>query len=80
MHFATGTVSLAKGSGAAILPVFGIQERTGSIHLIIEPAIHIHSELDRERGLEDAVSQYVALLESYVRRYPERYRGWEHLV
>ena len=74
--FPTGMVSLAKISGASILPVFCIQEKNSTTRLIIESPIDIKTNLDRESGLENSVRQYVNLLESYIRKYPEQYRNW----
>lgn len=77
--FPTGMVSLAKISGAPILPMFCIRDRNGQISLIIERPIHLKTDGERERGLETSVTQYVSLLESYIRRYPEQYRNWQFL-
>lgn len=78
--FPTGMVSLAKISGASILPIFCIQEERGKTSLIIEPPIRIEKEVDRERALEKGVIQYVSLLESYIRKYPKQYRDWTFLA
>ena len=77
--FSPGMVSLAKISGASILTMFCIQEKKGKTTLIIEPPIHIETGLDRERGLEKGLTQYVNLLELYIKRYPEKYRSWRYL-
>ena len=77
--FSTGMVSMSKISGAPILPIFCIQHRNGKTRLIIEKLIQIETGLDREHGLENSVAQYISLLESYVRRYPENYWGWHYL-
>ena len=74
--FSTGMVSLAKISGASILPMFCIQEKNGKTNLIIEPPILIETVVGREQVLEKGVLQYVSLLESYIRKYPEQYRNW----
>lgn len=74
--FSTGMVSLAKISGAAILPIFCIQEKNGKTNLIIEPPILIETVVGREQVLEKGVLQYVSLLESYIRKYPQQYRNW----
>ena len=76
MLFSTGMVSLAKISGASILPILCIQEKNGKTSLIIEPPILIETEVGREQVLEKGVLQYVSLLESYIRKYPEHYRNW----
>jgi predicted LPLAT superfamily acyltransferase len=69
-------VSLARMSGAPILPMFCIQERGCAACLTIEPPIEIQLKVSRERALENAFSQYIRLLESYIRKYPEQYRDW----
>ena len=71
--FPTGMVSLAKISGATLLPIFCVSEGTDRKCLVIEEPITIDRGLERERGLESGVSQYVRLLESYIRRYPKQY-------
>jgi lauroyl/myristoyl acyltransferase len=76
--FPTGLVSLAKLSGAAMLPVFCVQE-SNRTSIIIEPPIYIDREDDRERCLEKALTQYVRLLEYNIKRYPEQYRNWHEL-
>jgi lauroyl/myristoyl acyltransferase len=75
--FPTGMVSLAKLSGAAILPVFCIQRNGGEATVIIEPPIKIDTSRHRERALKKSVTKYAGLLESYVRRHPEQYLNWE---
>jgi KDO2-lipid IV(A) lauroyltransferase len=74
--FSTGMVSLAKISGASILPIFCIQEKNGKENLIIEPPILIETGVGREQVLEKGVLQYVRLLESYIQKYPDQYRNW----
>jgi lauroyl/myristoyl acyltransferase len=77
--FSTGMVSLARLSGATILPFFCVhnEDRTA---LIIESPICIEADGDRERGLEKAIRQYARLLECYVKKYPQQYRNWHGLV
>ena len=75
--FPTGMVSLAKRSGATLLPMFCITGENGGLRLVIERPIDIQG--DREQGFENSVFQYVRLLESYIRKYPENYRKW-HLL
>jgi len=77
--FAPGMISLAKLSGAPILPMFCLQKRTGAISLTIESPISIAKDADRERGLKDSLKEYAGLLEGYIRRYPQLYRNW-HLL
>ena len=77
--FATGMVSLAKTSGASILPMFCVQEPGSKTRLIIERPIRIDTGVEREQGLENSIAEYVGLLESRIRRYPEQYRSWHYI-
>lgn len=77
--FPTGMVSLAKISGAAILPLFCLRDSAEGTKVIIEAPIHLESRVDKERNLENSIAKYARLLEDYVRRYPEQYRNW-HLL
>jgi predicted LPLAT superfamily acyltransferase len=77
--FPTGAVSLAKFSGAPMLPIFCYAESDGIIRLEILPALRIRSDGERDRESERAVFEYTNLLRGYVRSYPEQYRNWHHL-
>jgi predicted LPLAT superfamily acyltransferase len=55
--------------------MFCLQEGNRT-RLIIESPIRIESDGDRERSMNRRVLQYVSLLESYCKRYPEQYRNW----
>jgi predicted LPLAT superfamily acyltransferase len=57
-----------------------VQETPDRISIIIESPIFIDRDDDRERCLEKAVTQYVRLLESYIKKYPEQYRNWHGLT
>jgi len=77
--FPTGMVSLARLSGATILPIFCIKEKNNEIILIIENPIPVASGTERDSNLENSISQYASLLESYIRRFPENHRSWHYL-
>src|SRR5581483_4576474 len=72
-HSATGAVSLAKFTGAPILPMFCLRCAPGSYELIIEPPLDVPNHA---QAAEVAMRQYSKLLEGYVRRNPEQYRHW----
>jgi lauroyl/myristoyl acyltransferase len=76
--FSTGMVSLAKISGASILPMFCLLESDGKTRLIIERPIQLETG-ERERVVENTLARYVDSLESYVYKYPDQYRNW-HLL
>jgi lauroyl/myristoyl acyltransferase len=76
--FSTGMVSLARLSGASILPIFCIENREGIACLIIEPPIKTEGKEGREQELKNSVAEYAGLLESYIRKYPEKYHSWHY--
>jgi lauroyl/myristoyl acyltransferase len=74
--FSTGIVSLAKISGAVILPMFCVRETNGKINLVVEKPITVQKGENREESLESGIADYVNLLEAYIRRHPEQYINW----
>lgn len=72
--FPTGMVSLARTCGAALLPLFCVRADDGRVQVIIEPAIPVPQ--DSREDIAAPLRQYAALLESYIRRYPDQYRNW----
>ncbi len=74
--FATGIVSLAKLSGAPLLPLFCLREPDNKTRLIVEPPLNFEANTKRDARIEDGLAQYVALLESYIRAYPSHYQNW----
>jgi lauroyl/myristoyl acyltransferase len=74
--FPTGIASLARTSGATILPLFCVEERPNLPSLSIESPIPMDQPGDREASVERAILQYISVAESYIRRYPEQYRAW----
>jgi lauroyl/myristoyl acyltransferase len=77
--FPTGIASLARASGATILPLFCVEESPGEPSLVIEPPIQMDPQRDRDSSVERAIMQYISLADLYIRRYPEQYRGWNAL-
>jgi lauroyl/myristoyl acyltransferase len=75
-RFSTGMVSLARLTGASILPLFCIPGDGDSTLLIIEPPIATESGCNREESVETSVRHYASLFESYIRSYPGLYRDW----
>jgi KDO2-lipid IV(A) lauroyltransferase len=74
--FTTGAVSLARVTGAPLLPIFCVREPDQNYRLIIETPLQLSDGADRERSLADGMAQYAQVLESYVRQYPGQYRNW----
>jgi phosphatidylinositol dimannoside acyltransferase len=64
--FATGAISLARMTGAPVLPMYCWREASDHMQLRIEPPL----------TLQAGMQSYVEQLEMYVRRNPGQYRGW----
>ena len=77
--FPTGVVTLARMSGAPILPAFCIRGPRGESRVIIEAPLAVDAHADRERGAEDVLGRWVRLLEHHARRHPSLYLNW-HLI
>lgn len=71
--FPTGMVSVARTAGAALLPLFCVRERDDRYRVVIEPALPAPDATDREG---DTLRRYAAILDDYMRRYPDQYRSW----
>ena len=72
----TGPVTLAKVSGAVLLPVFIIREEYGHTLAIDEP-IELRDTGDKEADLIYNTQKWSNVVESYVRKYPEQW-VWMH--
>ena len=72
-QFVTGAMSLAKHSGAPLLPLFCWRDDDGQLTLVIEPPIDVEGHA---RAAETGAAAYVRLLERYVRQSPGEYYGW----
>jgi lauroyl/myristoyl acyltransferase len=77
-RIATGIATLARVTRAAILPMFCVETRPGEWLVTIEPPLRSDAA-DHDDAASDLATQYVTLLESYVRRYPGQFRTWDML-
>ena len=69
--FPSNTVSLAKRTGASIVPAFVTRE--GTRHKIIfEPALEVNST-----SIENTFQKFVKILEKYILKYPSLWEFWE---
>jgi lauroyl/myristoyl acyltransferase len=64
--FATGAISLAKMTGASVLPLYCWHDA----------ANHWQLRIERPLLVQTGMRPYVEQLETYVRSTPEQYRGW----
>jgi phosphatidylinositol dimannoside acyltransferase len=68
----SGPVKLALATGAPIVPIISVRTAGGKVKLFVEPRI----EVDAARGAEgarDALLRWAAVLEGYVRAYPDQW-------
>ena len=72
MLFPTGVVSLARRTGASILPVFVIRDEGAKHKVVIKRPMDINS-----KSVEEAFQKFVEILEEYVRKYPFLWEFWE---
>ncbi len=78
-YFATGAVSLAKMTGAVLLPLFCFRRSDGKDYLVLEQPIPIMGNVEGDTAITQAIIQYVRLLESYIRKYPDQWYRWYNL-
>jgi KDO2-lipid IV(A) lauroyltransferase len=71
--FPRGPLRVAMASGAVVLPAFIVGLPDGRYRAIVEEPLPIVSGGDRDEALRTNLLTYVALLERYVRRYPEQW-------
>ncbi len=68
----TGPVRLALVSGSPIIPVFSVRMPNGKIRLFVEDAILV-GDVPGGVSTDDAMEKLGAVLEKYVRTYPEQW-------
>jgi KDO2-lipid IV(A) lauroyltransferase len=66
----TSPIKLALASGAPIVPIFALRNPDGRIRIQIEPAITVEPS---EAEPHPALLRFAAVLEKYVRAYPEQW-------
>jgi lauroyl/myristoyl acyltransferase len=79
-RFPTGAVTLAKATGAAILPTFSLRGPRRASRVVIEPPIHVRRDLDREGETENVLLRCIRRLEYYARRHPSLYLNWHAIA
>lgn len=71
MLFPTGPASMAKRTGASMIPVFVVRNKSRH-KIVLEPQIDM-----RKLTTIEAVKQYIKVFEKYVLRYPSLWELWE---
>jgi Kdo2-lipid IVA lauroyltransferase/acyltransferase len=72
-YFPRGPFRVAMATGAVVLPAFIIQVPDGRYRAVVEEPLAVEREGDRETALRENMLRYVAILERYVREFPEQW-------
>ena len=72
-YFPRGPFRVAMATGAVVLPAFIIQVPDGRYRAVVEEPLAVEREGNRESALRENMLRYVAILERYVRDYPEQW-------
>lgn len=69
----TGPIKLALASGAPLVPIFSIRTPDGRVRIQIEEPIWVDPAAAELDGVHPALPQFAAILERYVKAYPEQW-------
>ncbi|HEY7112199.1 MAG TPA: lysophospholipid acyltransferase family protein [Thermoanaerobaculia bacterium] len=72
-YFPRGPLRVAMATEAAVLPAFIVRVAGGRYRAILEEPLPVVRGGDREAALAENLRRYVALLERYVRQYPDQW-------
>ncbi len=74
---APGPIALGINTGAPVIPVFMVRVEGPTHSLILEEPLSIPEQGDLDSRVKAGVAAYMAVLEKYVRRYPDHWL-WLH--
>jgi KDO2-lipid IV(A) lauroyltransferase len=72
-----GLALLALRTGTPVVPVFAVRQKDGRYRVIFEREVELVRTGDKTRDVEDNTALFTAIIESYVRRYPDHW-FWFH--
>lgn len=72
-YFPRGPFRVAMATGAAVLPAFIVRVPDGRYRAVIEEPLEIDRGGDRDAALRGNIDRYIAVLERYVKAYPEQW-------
>jgi len=72
VKFPVGPVILAMNSGAALIPAFVLKQPDGRYFGILEQAIPLISEGDRDKAIKKNLEMTARIFEKYIRNYPDQ--------
>ncbi len=71
---APGTVTLARRSGATLLPMFVVRkEGNEGYTIVIDPPVELELTGDKEKDILINTQKFTRIIEDYVRKYPTQY-------
>ena len=73
VKFPVGPVILAMNSGAALIPAFVLKQPDGRYFGILEQAIPLISEGDRDKAIKKNLEMTARIFEKYIRSYPDQW-------
>jgi lauroyl/myristoyl acyltransferase len=76
----TAAATLARQARAPLLPVFAIGDGEGRFRVIVEAPLPLEAGVSGRQGIEQAITSGAAVLEKYIRRYPDQWSGWSQLA
>jgi lauroyl/myristoyl acyltransferase len=74
LRVASGPIHLARTSGAPLLPIFAVRNPQGIYEVSIGRALPVDDVADPPYAT--TVLAYAAMLEPFVRKYPDQWNGW----
>lgn len=72
-YFPRGPLRVAMASGATVLPAFIVRMPDGRYRAIVEEPMPVETAGDRDAALAVNLRRYVAILERWVRAYPDQW-------
>lgn len=80
MLFPPGPARIAAKTGAALLPLFCVQNPDNTYRAVIEEPISLQSTGDREADTLENTCRFAARFAEYVTRYPDHWMFWEEFT
>jgi phosphatidylinositol dimannoside acyltransferase len=71
--FPVGVVDLALRTGAAVIPIFSLRGPQNTTSIYIEPPLKLADSEDPDQAIKNNLEVLVAVLEKYIRTYPEQW-------
>ena len=72
-YFPRGPLRVAMATGATVLPAFIVQMPDGRYRAVVEEPLEVTRSGDRDAALADNIRRYAAILERYVRDFPDQW-------